>query len=383
MVIEVIKNQEQWNVWLLSSSQPASFLQSWEWGDILLSEGKIVERLQVVEGGVVRAQAQIVFTQLPFGWQYGFCPGGPGVNVKCQMSNVKSNPNEQIYKLLLDYLKSKKCIFFRIEPPTLIHNSKFLILKSFDITPRATLIVDLTQSEDQLLAGMHEKTRYNIRLAQKKDLKIKRLPARPGSGSASGGKDLNNFWQLSGMTAERDGFRLHSKSHYQAILNSSLSHQVTIFQNDTPIASAIFVGFGKTFTYLFGASDHEYRNLMAPHLLQWEGIKLGKQLGFTRYDFFGIAPHQHNQNCHSERGLKADEESLSNSPTDRDFSPRCESGIRNDKFTYDPNHQYAKVTRFKLGFEGKPEESPGTYDLLISPSKYRIYQVLRKIRRLV
>ena len=76
------------------------------------------------------------------------------------------------------------------------------------------------------------------------------------------------------------------------------SLQTTVYCNGEAIATGVFVGFGNTFTYLYGASDYEHRSLMAPYLVQWEGMKMGKKLGYSLYDWFGIAPRS--LNCHSD-----------------------------------------------------------------------------------
>ena len=110
MEIKQINNQTEWDSWL--NAQNASFTQSWEWGEILIAEGKIVERLAVIDGGKILAAAQIVFSSA-LGFKYAFCPKGP-VSEKSKIRNPKSetNPNNEIAK----YLKTKKCIFFRFEP---------------------------------------------------------------------------------------------------------------------------------------------------------------------------------------------------------------------------------------------------------------------------
>ena len=291
------------------------------------------------------------------------------------MINFQSISNDQFSKIYTEftkYLKKNNFIFFRVEPSFVNLKSKILNHKSSDVNPRATIILDLQKTEDELLAAMHEKTRYNIRLASKKDLKIVRL------------KDLNVLMSLMKKTGERDKFRLHSENHYKQVLSSPSVCQLSVEIETTDyglqttavnggdsvvrspsavdhpsIATAVFVGFGDTFTYLFGASDYEYRNLMAPYLLQWEGIKLGKRLGYKFYDFFGIAP-----------------------PKAEIRNPNNE--IRNDNsYSYDLKHQYAGVTRFKMGFGGMVKESPGTFDLVVSPIKYKIYKIARLARRLV
>ena len=335
MKILNIANQEQWDAWLKINSQHNSFAQAWAWGDVLLAEGKKVERLAVVDGDQVLAQAQIVYGSLPFGWQYAFCPKGPVME-------------EKLYEVLLDYLKNKNCIFFRIEPVSIIHNLKFIIQKTIDINPSATLILDLKKSEEELLAGMHQKTRYNIHLADKKDLKIKNTPPfiPPLKGEGQGvGLNLDFFWDLMTKTGSRDKFSLHHKKHYEKVLESPMVFQLTAYEKETPVAVAVFAMFGNTFTYLYGASDYAHRELMAPYLLQWEGIKMGKNNGCSFYDFFGVAP-----------------------VTDGN---------------YDLKHQYAGVTRFKLGFGGVPFQAPGTFDVVIDKNKCMLYNFLRKLRRLI
>lgn len=337
MKIKLVENKEEWDGWLKQNSEHAPFSESWEWGEVLIAEGKKVERLAVVEGSDILAQAQVAYSDLPFGWRYGFTPKGP--IVKYHVSSIMY----QVCDLLGDYLKEKNCIFFRTEPAPLIHNTKYIIHNTFDVNPRTTTILDLTQSEDELLSAMHEKTRYNIRLSERKGLVI------------SHKKDFEVLIKLLRETGKRNEFRLHAKKHYKQILDSTMSYQLSAVLGGRALATIILVGFGNTFTYLYGASDYERRQLMASYLLQWEAIKLGKKLGYKWYDFFGIAPSDSRKS--KVKSLKSE-------------------------YLYDVSHQYAGVTRFKLGFGGDILEDPGTFDLIISPLKYRIYGILRKIRRL-
>ncbi len=331
----------------------------------MLAEGKQVERLAVVEEEQVVAQAQVVYGLLPFGWQYAACPKGPSGIYNFQF------PISKIYECIFNYLKSKNCIFFRVEPASIIHNSSFIIQKTIDINPSATLVLDLKKSEEEILAGMHQKTRYNIHLAEKKDLKIKNTPPfiPPLKGEGRGvGLNLEVFWDLMNKTGSRDKFSLHSKKHYEKVLESPIVFQLTAYEKESSVAVAIFIKFGSMFTYLYGASDYEHRHLMAPYLLQWEGIKMGKSLGCEFYDFFGIAPRRHSEQ--SEESLSFDQRDPSVKPQD-------------DNYEYDLEHQYAGVTRFKLGFGGTPFQAPGTFDVVIDKNKYRLYNFLRKIRRLL
>ncbi len=325
MEIREIIGKNEWEE-ALKSGPDVHFAQSFAWGEVYVREEKRMARLVVEDGGRPILAAQVVYQSLPFGWSYAFCPKGP------------TEVNKEAIETLINYLKVKGCIFFRFESLKELTSAKYLIKKTIDVNPRATTILDLTKSEEDLLIKMHPKTRYNIRLAEKKGLVIKEE------------KNPDELLRLMKLTGERDKFRLHSDKHYEEVLNVGAVKQINIESGGETIATGVFVGYGDTFTYLYGASDHKFRSFMAPYLIQWEGIKLGKKLGFTKYDFFGIAP---------------------------------KGGETDGEYSYDPKHQYAGVTRFKLGFGGETTEESGTYDLIINKNKYYFYQVLRKIRRLI
>lgn len=91
MEIKIFDDKNTWNSWLLSQSANISLAQSWEWGNVLIAEGKKVERLAVVEDDEILAEAQIVYSPIFFGWQYVFCPKGPVIkNSKFQIPNSKT-----------------------------------------------------------------------------------------------------------------------------------------------------------------------------------------------------------------------------------------------------------------------------------------------------
>jgi len=328
MKVKIVKNQENWDGWLNKTSQFSVFPQSFAWGDILIAEGKKVERLAVVEGDEVLLQAQVVYSKLPFGMKYAFCPKGPVI--KSKTTDIRHKILEELFL----YFKKKGVIFVRIESSQDLGVEKTLykVQHTLDINPKSTLILNLRKREEILLQEMHSKTRYNIRLAERKGVKIKRE------------KNFKEFLRLMKLTGERDGFRLHFKDHYKKILDSDMSIQLNAVFEGKIIATAVFLKFGKTFTYLYSASDYEYRKVMAPNLLQWDAIVLAKTSGYKKYDFFGIAPMKDGE--------------------------------------YDKTHQYSGVTRFKLGFAGEYQEETGTKDIIINKNRYFFYKILRKVRRL-
>jgi len=327
--MEIKKNteKEQWDAWLLQQENP-SYLQSWTWGELMQSISQPVERLGIEENGKILAQAQIIYRPLPLGHQYAFCPKGPVL--------AKAVDRKKIYQALKKYFQEQGCIFLRIEPEE--YPEDVPVTDTKEINPRATLVMEINKSAEELLVQMHPKTRYNIRLAERKGLRV------------SAEKDFVVFWKLLQKTGTRDGFTLHPRKNYQAVMSSPEVRQITIYHpNGQAIAAGGFIGFGGTYTYLYGALDYDYRQLMSPYLLQWSAIKQAKELGYRYYDFFGVAPRTN------------------------------ETG----EYIYDEKHPYAGITKFKLGFNAQPQSAPGTLDLIIEEKKYKLYKLLRKLRNML
>ena len=188
---------------------------------------------------------------------------------------------------------------------------------------------------------MHQKTRYNIRLAEKHNVKIIH---------STNVDDIDIFYNLAITTAARDNFSYHPREYYKKmleILGPSKMLELYIAYTSTPLhhkpfsVAAILVLFYKdTAIYLHGASDHSYRQLMAPYLLQWQAIKDAKNRGCKLYDL--------------------------------------------QLTTYDSSHPWAGVTRFKTGFA--PNQAvihyPDCYDLVYKPAFYLIYNLVNYFRKL-
>ena len=366
-------NENELDKWL--EVNKTSFLQSSLWQRILLATGQDVERVELRCDEKIVAATLLVYKKLPFGWRYAWCPKGPVAPVitteaesrvegslkfrasrdSCafakasagtQSTSLRFARNESIdvYNALLNYLKSQKCIFLRCEPAEKVD----LQMKQVkEINPSATLVLDIQKSAEELLAQMHPKTRYNIRVAERKRLKI------------SYDKNFSIFWELLKKTGERDSFILHSQENYEKVMADDAAQQITILSSDGhPIAAGGFIGFGNRYYYLYGALDYNARQLMAPYLLQWSAIQQGKQMGFKYYDFFGIAPNKnHNEKIKNQK-----------------------SG---EEYLYDSKHPYAGITRFKLGFGGITENAPGTFDLVIDKRMYCLYKFIRRLRSLM
>ncbi|MFA6131946.1 MAG: peptidoglycan bridge formation glycyltransferase FemA/FemB family protein [Patescibacteria group bacterium] len=309
--------KEKWNSFVKKyGPRSGAFLYAWEWSE--LASG---QRYEFIENNELVGLASVGRIFLPLGQSYisGIC--GP-------MATDKKN----ILKIL-ETLADKHSLFIRFEPSDKIESPR--IRKTISITPATTLITSLQPSVQELLGAMHPKTRYNIGLAQRKNLEVKFLK----SGA------LDSVWSLFQETAKRDGFRIHPKMHYQNLLNlSDDSLQVflvAVFFEGKAIAANIMVDFNETRTYLHGASSNQDRNLMAPFLLHWELMKEAKEKGLKFYDWWGIASSD------------------------------------------DPKDPWAGITRFKKGFGGEVVKYPGTFDYIIKPFGYLFYKVTRRLARLV
>ncbi len=159
----------------------------------------------------------------------------------------------------------------------------------WDIFPKFSLIIDLKKSEDEILMEMKQKWRYNIRLAQKKWVKI--LEEKDPEKAAE------IFYNLASETTERDWFSGHQKEVYQAMIESlwkKIKVYIWYFE-DQPICAWIFTFSWDTAIYYYWASSNSHRNLMAPYFLQWNAIVEAKKLWFKRYDFLWIAWDEKNK----------------------------------------------------------------------------------------
>ncbi len=236
---------------------------------------------------------------LPKGYSWLYMSRGPLINYNSEKCAIQMNALIDAIKLLA---KKEKAIFLRIDPPIKLSeksNHKDH-LKGFHIThsgfqPEHTLLLDLTKSEEELLKEMKPKGRYNIHLAEKKEVKIR---TSDPANKTQFNKDIEAYFSMLKETTSRDNFSGHNKEIYknmieilaQKKLPNTLAKLYIAEYENTPIAAIITTYYKDMATYYYGVSGNSFRNLMAPYLLQWEAIKDAKKQGYKIYDFLGIAP---------------------------------------------------------------------------------------------
>ncbi len=325
------KSKSKWNDFV-SQAELGSFLESWEWGEIEQSEGQKIWRLALVnDSNKYVAVCLLIKQNLPLGLSYIYSPMGPVM----ALSNLQLKAGKVLMKKIFEISEQENAIFLRFEPKVEPHTKiPYGFVLGPQVQPRNTQILNLSLSQEELLKQMHPKTRYNIRLSERKGVKVRI--------SEKSEKDFENFYKLIQATCDREKISAHSKIHYQKILEKFENNSAKLYlaeYNNQVLAVALNVFYGRKVVYCHGGSSSENRNLMAPYALQWYAICDAKNAGMTEYDFGGIAP---------------EDASL--------------------------NHSWQGITRFKKGFGGKSEHYLGSIDFPYKQGLYKLYLLRRKIK---
>jgi len=252
-----------------------------------------------------------------------------------------------------------------------LRENKKLIKAPQDVQPKNTLILDLDQSEAEVLAQMKAKTRYNIRLAERRGVKTRQSVSQ---------KDIDAFLKLIAITSQRDHFKAHSAAYYQKMADffgcqGLLKIFLAEYKDQVLVANLVFF-WGKAATYLHGASGNSHRNLMAPHLLQWTQILEAKKQGCGEYDFWGIAGE-------AKSAKRPPAIACASGASGRGKAPACHRLLAKPTAGRQSGGAECKVkgwegiTRFKKGFGGKEVSYAGTYDFILNPFWYKIYRLIR------
>ena len=282
------------------------FLQNWDWGVFQEGLGKKVIRFFDDALGL----AQIIITPLPLGLSWAYVPRGPVFFDSARAQDLISG----IVKAL-----PPGCVFVVLEPADRV---KLSLEKFKSRQPVETVVLDLSQSEEELLAAMDSKTRYSIRRSLASGLDFGKV------------EDVSEFYNLLASTARRQGFRTYPEGYFSRMLEAVGKNGLNIFgarYNGKLLAAGLYVVFGPTAFYLHSGSDYESRSLMAPYFMHWEAIKYFRDRGLKSYDFWGI---------------------------DR--------------------QRWPGITRFKTRFGGIAKSYPGAYVKVLKPFWFAMYQLAKK-----
>ncbi len=265
-------------------------LQTWEWGEFRKEWGNEVTRLGSFNKNKLENVFTIVSSPLPKSYFK------IATLIKCE------NPSKNELNDLVAEAKKRNFILIKIEPwepiEKISKSDSIARFKNAGAIPGKTLFtpttfwLDITPSEDKILASFHKKTRYNIRLAQKKGVKI----IEDNSDTA-----FERYLTLTRETVKRQGFYAHTERYHRLMWKHLHTNMVSAKKK--PIARLLTAVYQKQIIttwilfqwkdflyYPYGASTQEYKNVMANNLMLWEAIRLGKKEKLKTFDLWGREP---------------------------------------------------------------------------------------------
>ena len=266
----------------LSERPNAHFLQAGEWGEIKSAFGW--EPVRIVVNGT---GAQVLFRKLPLGLTIGYVP-------KLGLEAVSQAAMAALTEELDQLCRARHAIACKIEPDTWESPERETAAASSlqagagtrqvssarSIQPRRTLVVDLRDTEEQILRGMKPKCRYNVRLAGKK-----RVSVEPWS-------DVRGFHRMLQATGKRDAFAVHSEEYYRRVYElfhpTALCELLVARFEGRPLAALMVFAHGRRAWYVYGGSTEAERDRMPNYLLQWEAMRWAKRRGCEEYDLWGV-----------------------------------------------------------------------------------------------
>lgn len=322
-------------------------LQSWEWGEFRLKTGLRVIRLGVFDEKKIMSGYQLTLHPVPkTPYTIGYLPKGP-------------LPDQAMLDSLKKIARSENCLFIKLEPNIGFHpqTHEFLLKNGCrlgkPLFTKYSFQLDLSPSEETIFSQMLPKTRYNVRLAQKNGVTV----TENNSPEA-----FEEYLRLSKETTDRQHFYAHDEQYHRLmwqtlqpsgiarLLTASISSRHSELACTEPaecgsesvqkvlVAWILFL-FHDTLYYPYGASSSQQRELMASNLMMWEAIRFGKNQKAKMFDLWGA---------------------LGPSPNSKD--------------------PWYGFHRFKEGYSPKLVEFLGSYDLVVKPQLYFLYNLIDKLR---
>ena len=324
----------------LESHERCNFQQSPEWAKVKDNWKNEIILAEDEDGNIV-GSLSVLIRKMPIFGNIMYSSRGP----VCDIHDI--SVLKQLTDGAKELAKKYKAIVLKIEPDIesddqvfrdIVTNLGYKIkddAKDFkdEIQPRYVFRLDIKdKTEDEIFAGFHQKTRYNIRLAMKKGVVVK-------EGTR---EDLKDFHKIMVETGARDGFIIRPLEYFEKMYDCLAPEHMKLlmaYYEDKPISGVIPIFYGNKTWYLYGASSNEHRNLMPNYLLQWEMIKMALKRKDDIYDFRGV------------------------------------SGV------VDENHPQYGLYRFKKGFGAKFTEFIGEIYIPFKPLTYKLYKFSEKAFR--
>lgn len=281
----------------IASLPGAHVLQTWEWGQFKAAYGWKPLPQVWREDGKVTAAALVLERKAPGGLRVLYVPRGPLVD----WGDIPRA--QQVLRDLQDLARRRGAIFIKIDPELITGygipgsegdredaggNTLLAAMRGFgwrysqeQIQFRNTAWLDLSGSEDDWLARMKQKTRYNLRLAQRKGVQVR----------SGGVEDLPLLYHLYAETSVRDGFVIRPEDYYRkvwrAFIERGMAEPLLAEVDGEVVAGLVLFSFAGRAWYLYGMSSQSHREKMPNYLLQWEAMRRAKARGCSVYDLWG------------------------------------------------------------------------------------------------
>lgn len=312
-------------------------LQSFEWGEFRRDTGITVVRRGIINGSEIENAYTVTIHKVPkTNLTIGYLPKG-------------DLPSKVLLDDLKQVLKSFNCVYVQLEPNASSSKrpeieklgTQFKLTKSFHpLFTKHTFVLNLENSEEELLKAMHPKTRYNIRVAQKHNVNVRENTTLEG---------FKTFLKLYEETTTRQRFYAHTPSYHKKLFetltqdkttsNNVSYHILEAVYREQVLTSWVLFKFHKELYYPYGASSREHREVMASNIIMWETILFGKKHKLKMLDMWGA---------------------LGDNP--------------------DPRDPWFGFHKFKQGYGSVLTEFVGSYDYVLDPLKYQGLKIGDKAR---
>jgi lipid II:glycine glycyltransferase (peptidoglycan interpeptide bridge formation enzyme) len=305
-------------------------IQSWEWGEFRKKLGLPLLRYGLFTNDQLTTAFQMTLHTIPFlSKKVGYMPKGP-------------IPTKDLAQALEQLSTEYNCAFIKLEPNVEKDSLKpYSVYPKFQPSPKPlftkyNFVLDLTPSQDELMKNMHSKTRYNIRLAEKRGVTVE---------ISDTDKAFKTFLKLHFETTDRQGFHSHNNNYHtlawETLRAAGMAKVAIAYFQKKPLSAWMLYTFKDVLYYPYGGSSVEHKEVMANNLLAWEVIKYGQSLGLKNFDMWGA---------------------LGPEP--------------------DPKDPWYGFHRFKSGYGGKLVEYLGTYDLVFNDPLYWAFTSVDKFSKL-
>lgn len=331
-VTKIVEDKKVWEDFL-THHEEANFLQSWYWGEFHKNLGQEVIRTGFYKNKKLVGVMLSIVEKARRG-KHLVVPAGPIID--WEDKDIIESFCKEIKKIAF----LNDCAFVRIRPQLVSNDFSKKIFKDcgfvdapMHLHAQLTSQIDITKPEEELLANMRKTTRYEIRQAEKQEIKII---------SSKNPKDIKEFYDLQIQTSLRQKFVPFSYDYlyeqFKILAENNLALLYKAYHGKTLLTQAFIIFYGQEAVYHYGASTDEGRNHPGAYLIQWEALKEAKRRGLKRYNLWGVAN--------------------------------------------DPKHRFYGLSIFKRGFGGTDIEYLQAQDLVINYPKYLVNLSIEKLRKL-